>query len=90
MLAEQPPNDMAGMLSMFQHVNPVLRRRLKDLLETIREAAKEVAVIPSVEATSPVPVAKPDAMHVDEPATEDACAELEKPPDRLWPTGMSF
>ena len=38
MLAEQPPTDMASLLGMFSHMSPVLRRRLKELLDTIREA----------------------------------------------------
>lgn len=65
MLAEQPPSDMAGLLGMFQHVNAVLRRRSKELLDTIREAAKEDA---SSSAPSPPHTPTPksaEAMDVD-------------------------
>ena len=47
-LAEQPPVDITGLLSMFQHVPAVIRRRAKELLDTIRDAAKERDVVPEV------------------------------------------
>lgn len=39
-LSEQPPGDMAALLSMFSSVPPILRRKAGDLLAAIRDAMK--------------------------------------------------
>ncbi|KAI0739418.1 hypothetical protein C8Q80DRAFT_1198600 [Daedaleopsis nitida] len=39
-LADRTPADMAAFLSIFRPVPPVIRRRAKELLDTIRDAAK--------------------------------------------------
>ncbi|KAJ3559317.1 hypothetical protein NM688_g420 [Phlebia brevispora] len=88
MLAEQPPNDIATLLSMFHHVNPVFRRRSKELLDTIREAAKESILVdtppeaPSAEVTQ-------DVMDVDQAApVVSASQAAQDSPDRLWPQSV--
>ncbi|KAL0062975.1 exosome nuclease subunit [Marasmius tenuissimus] len=40
-LAEQPPAEMAALLRVFHSVPPVIRRRAKELLDTIRSAVKD-------------------------------------------------
>jgi len=56
-LAERPPKDMAALLWMFQSVPLVIRRRVKELLDVIRESFKDYSaqtpvVPPSQEGTS--------------------------------------
>lgn len=40
-LAERTPGDMASLLSVFHPVPPVIRRRAKELLDTIRDTIKK-------------------------------------------------
>ncbi|KAL0578562.1 exosome nuclease subunit [Marasmius crinis-equi] len=40
-LAEQPPAEMAALLRVFHSVPPVIRRRAKELLDTIRQAVRD-------------------------------------------------
>ena len=40
-LAERTPGDMASLLSVFHPVPPVIRRRAKELLDTIRDTMKK-------------------------------------------------
>jgi exosome complex exonuclease RRP6 len=40
-LAERPPSDMASLLAAFKHIPPVIRRRAKELLDTIQDTVKE-------------------------------------------------
>lgn len=91
MLAEQPPNDMAALLSMFHHVNPVLRRRFKELFDTIRNAGQETISTPVAEVVGvATPEDRSDAMQEDivAPAVQIS-HQAGKLPGRLWPTGMS-
>ena len=86
-LAEQPPTDMASLLSKFHHVNPVLRRRSKELLDTIRQAAQEQnpRVIPEETAATE---ASQDAMQIDSTPREiSPTTPTETPSARLWPQG---
>lgn len=56
-LAERPPADMAALLSTFQPVPPVVRRRGRELLDAIRDAVKrtlgpELSAGPSAAAST--------------------------------------
>ena len=85
MLAEQPPIDMAALLGMFHHVSPVLRRRLTELLDTIREAAKEDQ---SSESLLAVPVeVVPEAMDVDGVV---GATDIPQTQDHICKTGKLF
>ncbi|KAF7354798.1 Exosome complex exonuclease RRP6 [Mycena sanguinolenta] len=66
-LAERSPADMAALLQMFQPVPPVVRRRAKELFETIRACmqahlSKTEKTVPS----APLVVPKDAKMQVDE------------------------
>ncbi|KAI0700067.1 ribonuclease H-like domain-containing protein [Cytidiella melzeri] len=83
-LVEQPPSDMASLLSMFQHVPAIVRRRAKELLDTIREASKDTA---SVEV-----VAVPEASDVVMGAIQESKETMHEVvllanDSRLWPSG---
>ena len=82
-LAEHPPADIAGLLAAFAHVPPVVRRRAKELLDAIREAARGAEEAP--------PQAEAVAMEVDAdaPAAEPATADVPAVDAKLWPTGTS-
>ncbi|KAJ6516485.1 hypothetical protein C8R45DRAFT_960259 [Mycena sanguinolenta] len=66
-LAERAPADMAALLQMFQPVPPVVRRRAKELFETIR-ACVQGHLSKAEKASPPAPLLVPkDAdMQVDE------------------------
>ena len=87
MLAEQPPADIAALLSLFQHVPPVVRRRAKELFETIQEASRHgveerVVPMPAVAEVAQAP------MELDEPSEEGAPEEIAAQEKSLWPTGV--
>lgn len=83
LFAEQPPADIAGLLSMFQYVPPVVRKRVKELFEAIRGAAKDVTEeLPVAEAV----VAVETPMLVDEEEKSDE-AQVPHPTTGLWPNG---
>lgn len=91
LLAEQPPSDMAGLLGLFQHVPAVIRRRAKELLDTIREAAKDVVAVEAVtaEVSAPSESVRDEAMtvvedEVKENIPQDAPSVHEQ---QLWPSG---
>ena len=86
-LAEQPPADIAGLLSLFQHVPPVVRRRAKELLEAIRQAA----AVGTEESAVPVPAAQEvshDPMEVDGARAEHSTeVPVIEETSTLWPSG---
>lgn len=85
-LAEQPPADIAALLSMFQHVPPVVRRRAKELFDDMREAARQGAV--SVPLPTPAaPHVAPDVMQVDSTPVESATEDKTSQDATLWPAG---
>ncbi|KAJ7265982.1 hypothetical protein B0H12DRAFT_179215 [Mycena haematopus] len=67
-LAERPPADMATLLQMFQPVPPVVRRRAKELFETIRACLQRHLSKAEKAPPDPAPLVVPkDAeMQVDE------------------------
>ena len=85
MLAEQPPTDMASLLGMLSHVNPVLRRRLKELLRTIREAQvlESAGSISEPAERTQVNEAVPPEMEIHQTVAATATREPESH-DRLW------
>jgi exosome complex exonuclease RRP6 len=89
MLAEQPLADVASLLSLFQHVPPVVRRRAKELFDSIREASTrgaEDSGMPIVDAGD----AAQAPMQVDEPAAE-AARNTTAEETSLWSTsGTSY
>lgn len=90
LLAEQPPSDMAGLLGLFQHVPAIIRRRAKELLDTIREASKEVAVLrETVVADAAIP---DEVQDVPMSTVNDAKESLADAAEtvhtaHLWPSG---
>lgn len=86
-LAERPPADVAALLATFKSVPPVVRRRAKELLDTIQEAARE---------HHDVAAATPDVLDVVMAPTETARPPLEAPrstgtdtlASRLWSQGL--
>lgn len=89
LLAEQPPTDMASLSRTFQHIPAILRRRSKELLDTIREAAKEVTTshgdIP--QATTPPPVA--DVVMTTAEEVKEELLQLTSTV-QLWPSGKQI
>ena len=84
LFTEQPPVDIAGLLSMFQYVPPVVRKRAKELFDTIRDAVKDVPEeAPAVEAVESTET----PMQVDE---EERAPEvpLSDSATGLWPNGI--
>ncbi|EKM49624.1 uncharacterized protein PHACADRAFT_214164 [Phanerochaete carnosa HHB-10118-sp] len=88
-LAEQPPADIAGLLSLFQHVPPVVRRRAKELFEAIRQAAA-VSSEESVVPTPTAPQAPQEPIQVDDASSTQTGETL--PTDKasmLWSSGTA-
>lgn len=85
-LAENPPADVAALLGVFQYVPGVVRRRVKELVDEIREAVKEGPEGPAVVQ----PVVEEQAMEVDEsvavPTPQDTTSQVAP----LWPAGTYF
>ncbi|KAI0088479.1 hypothetical protein BDY19DRAFT_1007236 [Irpex rosettiformis] len=91
LLAEQPPSDIAGLLGMFQRVSAIIRRRAKELLDTIREAAKEVAIVEEVATVEDSAPTEPvdEVMAVVESEVKENLPQ-DAPPlheQQLWPSG---
>ena len=94
MLAEQPPSDMAGLLGMFQHVPAIIRRRAKELLDTIREAGKEVVAVVEevpavVEGSVPSEPVVDEVMAVAENEAKESLPQsaIVAQDQQLWPSG---
>lgn len=66
-LAESPPADMAALLRVFHSPPPLMKRRAKELLDTIRDAVK--VYLSRSSSTSSIPEQQPEPTeveHVDE------------------------
>ncbi|KAI0671048.1 hypothetical protein C8Q78DRAFT_1190600 [Trametes maxima] len=62
-LAERTPADMAGLLSVFRPVPPVIQRRAKELLDAIRETVKRaLGTVGSAQAHSVGPEPETDVV----------------------------
>ncbi|KAI0345691.1 hypothetical protein BDW22DRAFT_1426352 [Trametopsis cervina] len=88
-LAEQAPRDMASLLSLFQHAPAIIRRRAKELLDTIHEASKEDVVPPEATTSQPSVVETVEVvMTAVEEVKENTVQFSQGTHDvRLWPTG---
>ncbi|KAH7923828.1 hypothetical protein BV22DRAFT_557849 [Leucogyrophana mollusca] len=85
-IAEKPPSDVAALLSIFQPVPPVLRRRAKELLDAVKDAVARHAT----NGIIPPPVASTEDV-VIEVEVNTASAPVETSPSitntassRLW------
>lgn len=88
-LAERPPGDIAALLASFKSIPPVIRRRAKELFDTIQDTVKEYAEKPEPPIPAndvPMPLAQPEMETVPEvkatPSTSDALQS------RLWSKGL--
>ncbi|KZT64247.1 hypothetical protein DAEQUDRAFT_698972 [Daedalea quercina L-15889] len=72
-LAEKPPADMAGLLSIFHPVPAVIRRRSKELLDAIRDAVKEA--LGALKAKTAPEAAQPEAS-VTEGGAQDGDVQM--------------
>lgn len=88
MLAEQPPPDMAALLSTFQHVPLVVRKRAKELFDAIQDATRTPAEASAV-PTPAAPAVVEEPMQVDEAPTEQPPAQETVAESSLWPSGAS-
>lgn len=74
-LVEQPPADMAALLHAFEFTPPVVKRRAKELLDIIRDAAKKGLSDTVEDPTEVLPTASTETtvassrMDVDVPST---------------------
>ncbi|KAK7061210.1 exosome complex exonuclease RRP6 [Favolaschia claudopus] len=68
-LAEHPPTDMAALLKIFHPVPPVVRRRVKELFEAIRDSVQRHQSKTAAPPALPV-VEKVEEMQVDEVVME--------------------
>ncbi|KAI0265554.1 ribonuclease H-like domain-containing protein [Gloeopeniophorella convolvens] len=83
-LAEQPPADMAALLHAFPSTPPVVRRRAKELLDAIREAAAK--------PTTPAAAAEPELVKMEVDALQnptDSCAVESWSRDQELPTAST-
>ena len=78
--------DIAALLAVFQHVPSVVRRRAKELLDDIREAATVDVEVTVVEAPASASVA-PDVTLVDDTPSLSAVDDKTVEDTTLWPTG---
>jgi exosome complex exonuclease RRP6 len=96
-LAERPPADAAALLAIFRPVPPVVRRRAKELLDTIREAVREalgegsapkpVTAAVTVSSTVPAPLAKNQANVAAVAPMEVDSESPAQTASHMWPTG---
>ena len=94
LLAEQPPNDMAGLLGLFPRVPAIIRRRAKELLDTIRDAAVVEEVAVAMEVSAPTDSVD-DAMVVvvaEQDKGEENLPQVvpPSPEEQLWPKGENL
>ncbi|KAH7915435.1 hypothetical protein BJ138DRAFT_86795 [Hygrophoropsis aurantiaca] len=84
-IAETPPSDIAALLSIFQSIPPVLRRRAKELFDTIQGAVSKHA-----NKTTQPPVPVPTAIPVIDVEMKSELAAVNSPPinnvadSKLW------
>jgi hypothetical protein len=90
-LAERPPGDMASLLAAFKYAPPVIRRRAKELLDTIQNTIKEHRETASaIEVTDQIDNAiAPANVEIDVPvATEVSISStVDALNSRLWSQG---
>jgi exosome complex exonuclease RRP6 len=89
-LAEQPPADMVALLRVFQSVPPVIRRRAKELLDTIRNCVRDHLS----SKTSPSPDVQEDIEMQDEvqlptSTSKDEEESGQRDNSTLWSSGQS-
>lgn len=82
-LAENPPADMAALLRVFHSPPPVMKRRARELLDTMRDAVKvhlsHSVSAPSISESQPQPV---EVEHVDENVADPETRATQ--PSTLW------
>ncbi|EGN98143.1 hypothetical protein SERLA73DRAFT_91376 [Serpula lacrymans var. lacrymans S7.3] len=93
-LAEQPPSDMPALLAFFQHVPPVIRRRAKELLDSVRDAVARYGGSNAtlIEKTESITISE-DTVITDLPSP-NIVDQIGKPAveaaiSRLWPSTTS-
>ncbi|KAI0643061.1 ribonuclease H-like domain-containing protein [Trametes meyenii] len=94
-LAERTPADMAGLLSVFRPVPPVVQRRAKELLDAIREAVQRALGMggsaeayptgPKPETDVAISTAKPEAAA----QVPSAATPLDSQASTLWSSATS-
>ena len=81
-LADRPPADMAALLASFQSLPPLIRKRSKELLDTIRAAVKRGL---GDQQTLVAPTGLQDNTLNVSPAEESSSSHLDTTPaPRLW------
>ena len=66
-LAQRPPPDLPGLLSIFQLVPPLVRTRSLELLDVVKDAVKRAASVQEITVESmsaPAPTARTDELRV--------------------------
>ncbi|KAK0437138.1 ribonuclease H-like domain-containing protein [Desarmillaria tabescens] len=82
-LAENPPADMAALLRVFHSPPPLMKKRARELLDTIRDAVK-AHLSRSVSASS-IPEPQPEPMEVEHVDEDVVAPETQPTPSStLW------